>query len=240
MTNEIMEILKKAGYKVDVKNVGINDTFYGKNNTIIPKLYISGMYDANFELPEGKDIFEMLGDISNEDAYKNIYVSEILNFEGFELKISAEKFNEIVIYDFLQLLDEQTQMDLIQNNFDVFIDENYVNSLCDDYFYHLMNWNTIFSGNFSMRDISNIHKAGLYAFIFEGECYISIGGCGMDRTPNLDYFQYLVTNSLPNNSTYYSQQRYFIDLIGIDNFKSMEKDISEGCYEEVNMYKWGE
>jgi len=154
----------------------------------------------------------------------NIRASGTSRYDTFYLPYSTQYLNiENIEIDCLVIKDNMNIKDIeIQNNYDELYDSsNY--DLLDRLFY----LNTVWEVEERDYDPLIAIKCNLIPFTYSDEIneineineikyLLSLGGCGMDLSPRLELYQFLIDNTMGNNSLLYS--------IINSGFSSVEKD----------------
>lgn len=210
----------------------INNNFYTKNDNIWNEIMydedsnpikweenqenleidIEGWFHSDFpKCPDDFIITEDMFNILNEAGYitdknENEWFNENFIFEGKTYSEVSDLFKEY-IDDWWQDIDE----DILRDNewiLESLSKEEFNESYSISAFIDIMAYWTIYFKP-AIRDYDLAWNAGLYPFEYDGEFYVALGGCGMDLSPKLDAYQASVSNSIPSDSTVFSDLSYF-------------------------------
>jgi len=198
-----------------------------------------------------------------EDVLKSQYMDmseidfELVQLPSKDLMLKALDFQEYIDFNFevdfddwdgaetLSQVYEQydRDCDFIDAIFDYFTDlYDYLEDIFDfdqlfnDYMDRIYMYNYVWTSDFNLTEESIINS-NLYPFYYDDKLFIAFGGCGMDMSPNLDYLQFITTNSLPYGSMYFSDKSYFKSVIGKENFEKLENAIKNKKMEYIELIK---
>jgi len=254
MTNEIMEILKKAGYHVKCFNCNIVNNFWGGNSDIILKIN-DGLIDIenDITLPSNYDMCIYTDAINSYNLSCNSIVGDCYDEETQEeviklLKIDTKKcnFEELTIEELQDIFvesnissDKTTELMLncydetITELFDDFqhdVTQNFIDTMC---IYNYIKTHE----NLRYKDITFLISLGCIAFKYENHIYFR----NYTNNENIeDYIQFMLFNSLPSDSFYFRDEKYFFEYFTEEQKKAFKAKILALNIEEVNMYKRGE
>jgi hypothetical protein len=220
MKENIKELLKKEGYTIREFPCLIREDVLKSQNM--------DMRELDFELvqPPSKDL--MLKALDFQDYIDFNYEIYFDDWEGAETLLQA--YNQYDNDDeFIDNIFEYFDVDDLEDIFDF-------NPLYNDYKNKICIYNYVWTSDFNLRE-SDIVKSNLYPFYYDDKLFIALGTLGMDMSPNLDYLQFITTNSLPYESTYFTDKNYFKSIIGKENFDKLENTIKQRDMEYTELIK---
>jgi len=221
MKENIRELLKNEGYNIREFSCLIRED-------VLKSQYMD-MSELDFELVQlpSKDL--MLKALDFQDYIDFNYEIDFDDWDGAETLSQA--YNQ---YD--------RDCDFIDDIFEYFTDLDDLEDIFDfdqlfnDYMERIYMYNYVWTSDFNLTE-ENIIESNLYPFYYDDNLFIAFGGCGMDLSPNLDYLQFITTNSLPYGSMYFSDKSYFKYVIGKENFERIEDTIKNRDMEYIELIK---
>ena len=252
MKTALRNILENdEGYHVKCFNCNIVNNFWQSNNYIIPKIN-DGLIDIenDIALPSNYDMCIYTDAINDNVLSCNNTVSDCYNEKSQEkfiklLKIDIEKcdFENLTIEELGDLFNESNissdkttslmlECDNISELFSDFyydVTQNFIDTMC--IYNHLK---TCY--NLRYDDITFLISLGCIAFKYEDRIYFR----GITNENMEDYIQFMLFNSLPSDSFYFRDEKYFFEYFTEEQKKAFKAKILALNIEEVNMYKRGE
>lgn len=173
-----------------------------------------------------KNIEEILVELYDEDdpvAY-GVTVKE----DGEMVFTMDENGLPIITQDLLAYVQECYDNADISNydsyEFELLFGESYDFIEESDIYDALAFWTLYFEPRWFDEEIA--YQCGLIPFEYEGIKLLALGGCGMDLSPKLDAYQAFVTSSIPSDSTFFNDKRYFDYVVGDNTAKRVEEEIT--------------
>ena len=248
MTNEIMEILKKAGYHVKCFNCNIVNNFWDGNSDIIPKINDGDISMDDIELPEKIDIINYMDAINEYNLTDFELVCDNYSIEKIEkfailLKMSIEEIENLTIYElhdaFVEAenisINDRTELMLLCNDVIYIFDDYY--QIENDFIDTMCIYNYIKTHeNLMDKDIPIMLDMGCIAFEYEDRIYFR----NYTSNDNMyDYVQFMLFSSLPSDSYYFRDEKYFFEYFTEEQKNAFKAKILALDIEIVEMYKRG-
>lgn len=236
--NESSIRVEKQEYYIQHERMNTNDTLYERLEND-PEAF------ELFEFPAKN--WDLYQNLLGEDFNEEIEIGELMNIigdfeiEGFEIetfedetlssrkKYTPELYNKII--EVLENLDFETVDNLDIDDFEKLFDCDYIDEIENTVtFEALAYWTTYFQPDH--KDIQIAIKCGLTPFYYDGEFFLTLGGCGMDLSPKLDSYIALTNGYIPEGSTFFRDKKYFKYVTS----EKIMKEIDEKCKREEPNY----
>lgn len=229
LVNSIKNIIKPRS--INVIDVSFKNDFYEKNDDIYDQ-FSNNVDDIEFYIDEWFESIKSLNMDYEPSTYS--FTNDIID-EYIENEDEIEKLKTFTMKDikeFYPQLYDELYNEIMENEY-YFFDDDMLNDIFNieypdetfDGYEQLAYWTIYFSPN--IIDVEKAFQCDLFPFIYKGDFYLALGGCGMDLSPKLDAYQALTSGTIPNDSKIFNDENYFQHVIG--------KHITEQVKEKIKM-----
>lgn len=235
----IESYLKKKGIKVDsdtlsiqasIEEYRIRDNFFEKDETIYHEM--DKQYFSDVDFPDeviAQEMKDILTSNITEEYIKSIEVDPD-NLEDITIIFSEEKIREKIKKVKEETGEELTREEAIEElteeifqKYNIDIDEIKTQAR-DSLIESLCYWSVYFQPpSYYEGCVEEALEVGLIPFYYENAFFIALGGAGMDLSPKLDAYQALIDGTLPSNSLFFRDRKYFEYIVGKEVTKKVEE-----------------